>query len=52
MLKYRVRSEYLDGWTSKAVDMLIVDECEIHRRSREWGISVDTLMMEVEEWNG
>ena len=49
MLKYRVRSEYLDGWTTKAVDMLIVDEREIHRRAREWGISVEALMMEVEE---
>lgn len=49
MLKYRVRSEYLDGWTTKAVDMFIVDEREIHRRTIEWGISVEALMMEVEE---
>ena len=49
MLKYRVKTEYLSGWTNAAVDVLIVDEREINRLAREWGMTVSALMQEVEE---
>lgn len=49
MKHYRVLPEYIDQWTHEALDELTVDETEIKRLSREWGIPVNDLMKQVEE---
>ena len=49
MKHYRVLPEYIDKWTQEALDDLTVDEAEIERLSREWGVSIESLMEQVEE---
>ena len=48
-MKYRVMNEYLDKWTRESVDELIVDDAEIARLAREWDVTVDELMEQVEK---
>lgn len=49
--KYKVKTEYLDSWLAHgdSADEVIVDEDEINRLAREWGVTVDKLMEQVEE---
>lgn len=51
MKQYRVKPEYLDNWLAHgdSADEVIVDENEINRLAREWGMSVEDLMEQVEE---
>lgn len=49
MKTFKVRSEYIDKWTSEALDELTVDEEEIRRLSKEWDVPVENLMEQVEE---
>lgn len=48
---YKVKTEYLDSWLAHgdSADEVIVDEDEINRLAREWGVTVDELMEQVEE---
>lgn len=51
MKQYRVKPEYMDNWLAHgdSADEIIVDENEINRLAREWGMSVEDLMEQVEE---
>lgn len=51
MKQYRVKPEYMDNWLAHgdSADEVIVDENEINRLAREWGMSVEDLMEQVEE---
>lgn len=51
MKQYKVKPEYLDNWLAHgdSSDEVIVDENEINRLAREWGMTVDELMEQVEE---
>lgn len=48
---YRIRPEFYDNWTNSAdyERDSIVTENEIKNLAAEWGVSVDDLMVEVEE---
>ena len=48
-MNYRVKDEFVDSWTSEDVSPLIVTGEEIKRLAREWDVSVEELMDEVEE---
>lgn len=48
-MKYRVKDEFVDSWTSEDVRPLIVTGEEIKRLAREWDVPVSELMEEVEE---
>lgn len=51
MKQYKVKPEYLDNWLAHgdSADEVIVSEEEINRLAREWGMTVEDLMEQVEE---
>ena len=51
MKEYRVRPVCLDNWLAHgdSADEVIVSKEEIERLAREWGMTVEELMEQVEE---
>ena len=50
-MKYIVKKEFIDRWTNEDLDQVIVDDKEISRLSREWDVSIEDLMKQVEVYN-
>lgn len=49
MKTYKIKPEFLSAWGSETTEDTTVTDAEIERQSREWGVSVDELMEQVEE---
>lgn len=49
MKTYKIKPEFLSAWGEETTEETIITEAEIERLSSEWGVSVDTLMEQVEE---
>lgn len=51
--RYHVLPEYQDSWygglSTEEIGDAIVTEAEIERLAREWGVTVEDLMEQVEE---
>ncbi len=49
MKQYRIKAEFLSAWGNEVDENTIVDENEVKRLSREWGIPADDLMKQLDE---
>lgn len=48
-MKYKVKDEFTDQWTSEDIYPLIVTDEEIKALADGWGMAVEDLMEQVEE---
>ncbi len=51
MKMYRVKNEFVDLFSSETefAENPVIDETELFRLAREWGITVDEIMRQVDE---
>ena len=48
MKMYRVKKEFIDNWTDECLSELVVSEKEIKSLASDWGMTIKSLMEEVE----
>ena len=49
MKQYRIKPEFWSAWGEAVDENTIIDTAEIERLAREWDMTVDALMEQVEE---
>lgn len=51
MKMYRVKNEFVDLFSSETefTESPVIDEKELFRLAREWGITIDEIMHQVDE---
>lgn len=49
MKTYHIKPEFLEAWGNETTPETVIDECELDRLSREWGVDKAALLEQLEE---